>query len=82
MIEGGKYKRAVRIFFSCSPVLFRLFVAGREPFSILRDKALQIATRREGDGMEKSGIKEGGEREKVDGEEGGERERERGSGDR
>ena len=42
-------------FFFCSPVLFRLFVTGREPFSILRGEALQIATRREGDGMEKAG---------------------------
>ena len=57
-MEG--HRGGVRFFFLfflffCSPVLFRLFVTGREPFSILRGEALQIATRREGDGMEKAG---------------------------
>lgn len=34
-------------------------VVGREPFSILRGEALQIATNREGDGMEKKWDKGG-----------------------
>lgn len=42
-------------YFFSSPVLFRFVVAGQEPFSIWRGKALQIETNWEGDGMEKVG---------------------------
>lgn len=48
--------------FFFKPCSFQASVVGRQPFSILRGEALQIATRREGDGKRESWIKKGGER--------------------
>lgn len=74
VIEGRTEKRGI---FS-SPVLFRFVVAGREPFSVLRGKALQMERNWEGDGMEKVGA----ERREGDGEgEVGKKKEKEGNGD-